>query len=107
MMRIPYNTGGIEFTALLEDIKDYLRQNYKAAHIHRLLKADGKVTMSYGAFCYHLNRLCSEDAPVAKASAKPENRQAAHISPQRQPGIIKTGSAPMQDPRTIDPKTII
>jgi hypothetical protein len=44
--------------------------------------------MSYGAFCYHLNRLCTKNAPVAKAPAKPENKQAAPITPQRQPGNI-------------------
>jgi len=111
MKRIPNNTAGIEFAAHLENIKEFLRLNYKAAHIHRLLKEDGKITMSYGAFCYQMRRLCSENATKPKAPPKnapvTQSIQAAPPRPQRQPGIIKTGPEPFPDPRNIDPKTLI
>jgi hypothetical protein len=107
MKRIPYNTAGVEFTAHLENIKDFLRQSYKAAHIYRLLKTKEKITMSYGAFCYHMRRLCSEDNETAKTPAKPahaaESRQALSVRPQRQPGIIRAESKTFPDPRTMNP----
>ena len=111
MKRIPNNTAGIEFTALLDNIKDLLRQNYKAAHIHRLLKRDGRITMSYGAFCYHMHRKCSDTPAPTKAPAKPlpstTAGQTAPTRPQRHPIIVKGGPEPFPDPRNIDPKTLI
>jgi len=111
MKRIPNNTAGIEFAAHLENIKDFLRLNYKAAHIHRLLKEAGKITMSYGAFCYQMHRLCSQNANKPKAPAKTvpvtPSVQAAPSRPQRQPGIIKVESKTFPDPRAMDSNNLI
>lgn len=51
------NMAGIEFVACLEVINEFLHKNWKHSQIHRHLKQEGKITMSYGAFCYHMRRL--------------------------------------------------
>ena len=55
--RLANNMAGIEFVACLETIKEFLQKSWKHSQIHRHLKQEGKITMSYGAFCYHMRRL--------------------------------------------------
>jgi len=84
--------------------------------IHKRLTESGQFTMSYDAFCKIVTKAIRNELSVQSlappelpppSAVKPENKQAAPITPQRQPGIIKTGSEPFPEPRNIDPKTLI
>ena len=55
--RLSNNMDGIEFVACMETIKEFLQKSWKHSQIHLQLKQEGKITMSYGAFCYHMRRL--------------------------------------------------
>ena len=48
--RLSNNMAGIEFVACLETIKEFLHKSWKHTQIHRHLKDEGRITMSYGAF---------------------------------------------------------
>ncbi|MEE0816176.1 MAG: TraK family protein [Desulfovibrio fairfieldensis] len=104
------NMAGIEFVACLEVIKEFLHKNWKHSQIHRHLKQEGKITMSYGAFCYHMRRLSMDkhrpgEAPPA-APAKPVRTPPVPPVRPSQPKIIKPSSDTLQDPRTVDPSTL-
>ena len=108
--RLPNNMAGIEFVACLDEIKEFLQKNWKHSQIHRLLKQEGKITMSYGAFCYHMRRLSMDkhrpgEAPPV-ASAKLVRTPPAPPARPTQPKIIKPSSDTLQDPRTVDPSTL-
>lgn len=107
--RLSNNMAGIEFVACLEAIKEFLEKSWKHSQIHRHLKQEGKITMSYGAFCYHMRRLSmdkhrpgepSPAAPVKKVLQTPPSRPAGprHITPS---------SNKFPDPRDMNPEEAI
>ena len=108
--RLSNNIAGIEFLACLEIIKEFLQKSWKHSQIHRHLKQEGKVTMSYGAFCYHMRRLSMEKhrpgeplpaAPVKKAALAPLSVRPVgprHITPS---------SNKFPDPRDMNPDDAI
>lgn len=108
--RLSNNMAGIEFVACLEAIKEFLHKSWKHSQIHRHLKDEGRITMSYGAFCYHMRRLSMDkhrpgEAPPA-APAKPVRTPPVLPARSSPPKIIKSSSDTLQDPRTVDPSTL-
>lgn len=104
--KLSNNMAGIEFVACLDAIKEFLQKNWKHSQIHRHLKQEGKITMSYGAFCYHMRRLSLDkhrpgETPPA-ASAKPVRTPPVPPVRPSPPKIIKPSSDTLQDPRTVD-----
>jgi hypothetical protein len=57
--------------------------------------------MAYMSFCQIIRKAEKKPAPTPSPRTLP-----IPARPQRQPGIIKAGPEPMQDPRTVDPKSI-
>ena len=108
--RLSNNMAGIEFVACLETIKEFLQKNWKHSQIHRHLKQEGKITMSYGAFCYHMRRLSMDKYRPGEAQpaapAKPVRTPPVQPARPTQPKIIKPSSDTLQDPRTVDPSTL-
>ena len=76
--RLSNNMAGIEFVACMETIKEFLQKSWKHSQIHRQLKQEGKITMSYGAFCYHMRRLSLDQH---KPGETPPPVQAKKIAP--------------------------
>lgn len=90
----------VEFLACKETVDAMLEQGFSKKLIHERLTEDGRFSMSYITLCHYIRKIAPKG--VAKHSSSPV--------PARdvlRPGIIKTGPEPMQDPRTIDPKTLI
>ncbi|MEG6503338.1 MULTISPECIES: hypothetical protein [unclassified Desulfovibrio] len=106
--RLPNNMAGIEFVACLDAIKEFLQKSWKHSQIHRRLKQEGKITMSYGAFCYHMRRLSLDKhrpgeappAPPAKVAPAPPVRSA-------EPRHITPASGKFPDPRDMNPDEAI
>ena len=108
--RLSNNMAGIEFVACLEAIKEFLQKSWKHSQIHRHLKDEGRITMSYGAFCYHMRRLSMDKHRPGEAlpatPAKPVRTPPVPPVRPSQPKIIKPSSDTLQDPRTVDPSTL-
>lgn len=101
--RLSNNMAGIEFLACLETIKEFLQKSWKHSQIHRQLKQEGKITMSYGAFCYHMRRL-SLDTPrpgETHLKVKPKAVPAPPVRPLGAPRHIAAASNKFPDPRDI------
>lgn len=100
--RLANNMAGIEFVACLEEIKEFLQKSWKHSQIHRHLRQEGKITMSYGAFCYHMRRLSldryrpEEQLPVPRVRPAPP---APKPLPSSGPRIVNTAKEPFPDPR--------
>ena len=100
--RLANNMAGIEFVACMEVIKEFLQKNWKHSQIHRHLRQEGKITMSYGAFCYHMRRLSldrhrpEEQSPAPKAKPTPP---ASKPLPPSGPRIVNSAKEPFPDPR--------
>ncbi len=97
------NMAGIEFVACLESLKELLRQSWKYSPIHRHLQQEGKITMSYGAFCYHTRRFSldkyrpGEERPAAPVKAVPS----LPVRPAT-PRHITASSGKFPDPRDMN-----
>lgn len=100
---LPNNMAGIEFVACLEDIKELLRQSWKHSQIHRQLKQEGKITMSYGAFCYHMRRLSLDKYRPGeeKPATPPKAAQSLPVRPVA-PRRIAASSGSFPDPRDMN-----
>jgi hypothetical protein len=77
-----------------------LEQGFSKKLIHERLTEEGRFSMAYITLCQIIRKIARK--PVLAKS--PGNVQAR---PAPRPGVIKTGPEPMQDPRTIDPKSVI
>ena len=105
--RLANNMAGIEFVACLEIIKEFLQKSWKHSQIHRHLRQEGKITMSYEAFCYHMRRLSldryrpKEQPPAPKA--KPASPASKPLPPSG-PRIVNTAKEPFPDPRKMRPE---
>jgi len=111
---LPKNAAKVEFIIHAETVKSMLNAGFNLRNIHTKMVEMHNISMSYYTLCYYVRKIhekqqgkgLAEQQPFTTAKSTTE-RQAAHINPQRQPGIIKTGSDPFPDPRNIDPKTLI
>ena len=105
----PNNMAGIEFVACLETIKEFLQKSWKHTQIHRRLKDEGRITMSYGAFCYHMRRLSldrhrpGEQLPAAKPKPAPIMTPPRSTGPRH----ITAPSNKFPDPRDMNPNEAI
>lgn len=107
--RLSNNMAAIEFVACLETIKEFLQKSWKHSQIHRQLKQEGKITMSYGAFCYHMRRL-SLDTPGSGETppqVKPKAVPAPPVRPLGGPRHIAAASNKFPDPRDMSPEEAI
>lgn len=79
--QIEYNTGRLEFRSCSEQVLARVRQGQLRTTIYKELITEGKITMSYNAFCYHIRNSIGESKakePVkAVSQAKPFNSAAA------------------------------
>lgn len=109
----------VEFIACMEEVESMLRQGFSKQLVYERLKEEGRISMAYVTFAKLIFRAARNDLPLTSLTlstksvehpALPqtvEKRKSTPPHPQRQPGIISTSPQPMQDPRNIDPKTII
>jgi hypothetical protein len=91
----------VELRAHKECVETMLAQGFSKKLIHEKLTSEGKFTMSYITFCQKLRK---EKALEEAAKALPA---APAVRPPHRPAVIHTGEQPFQDPRTVDPKTLI
>lgn len=107
--RLPNNMAGIEFVACLEAIKEFLQKSWKHSQIHRHLKQEGKITMSYGAFCYHMRRLSLDKhrPEEARPAPKPKTAPAPPVRPLGGPRHISAPSNKFPNPRDMNPEDAI
>ena len=107
--RLANNMAGIEFVACLETIKEFLQKSWKHTQIHRRLKDEGRITMSYGAVCYHMRRLSldrhrpGEQLPAAKPKPAPIMTPPHSTGPRH----ITAPSNKFPDPRDMNPNEAI
>ena len=110
---LPKNAAKVEFIIHAETVKSMLRSGFNMRNIYNKLREEQNISMSYYTLCYYVRKIHEERQNKGLAEQQQQlikpttERQAAPITPQRQPGIIKTGSDPFPDPRNIDPKTLI
>lgn len=103
--RLSNNMAGIEFVACMEIIKEFLQKSWKHSQIHRHLKGEGRITMSYGAFCYHMRRLSldkhrpGEQQPAPKPKPIPLEAPARSIGPRH----VTASGGRFPDPRDMNP----
>ncbi|MDL2209996.1 TraK family protein [Desulfovibrio sp. OttesenSCG-928-O18] len=105
--RLSNNMAGIEFVACLEAIKEFLWKSWKHSQIHRHLKQEGKITMSYGAFCYHMRRLSLDKYRPEETrliNPKPKAAQAPPTRPSGGPRLVTPASNKFPDPREMNPE---
>lgn len=102
--RLSNNVAGIEFVACMEIIKEFLQKNWKHSQIHRHLKQESKVTMSYGAFCYHMRRLAMDKHRPGEVqpAAPPKAVRTLPVRPSGPPRIVASNSK-FPDPRDMNP----
>ena len=102
--------AGIEFVACLDSIKEFLQKGWKHSQIHRHLKREGKITMSYGAFCYHIRRLSMDKhrpgEPLPTALDKKVTPTPPPVRPVG-PRHITPASNKFPDPRDMNPDDAI
>ena len=103
--RLSNNMAGIEFVACMETIKEFLQKSWKHSQIHRQLKQEGKITMSYGAFCYHMRRLSLDQH---KPGETPPPAQAKKVAPaparpSAGPRHVTTSGSAFPNPRDMNP----
>ena len=94
--------AGIEFVACLETIKEFLQKGWKHSQIHRHLKQEGKITMSYWAFCYHMRRLSLDKHRPGEQLSVPKAKPTPPVSkplPSSGPRIVNSAKEPFPDPR--------
>lgn len=111
--RIPRNMARIEFLACREEIEKLLAQGFDKRKVHTRLTESGQITMSYDALCKVLikasqNMLKIQSIAAPPTPADPVVPLAAKPPTTRpsQPNVIKARSDELQDPRTIDPKSV-
>ncbi len=107
--RLANNMAGIEFVACLETIKEFLQKSWKHSQIHRHLKDEGKITMSYGAFCYHMRRLSLDRHRPGEqlSAAKPKPAPVATPPRSTGPRHVTAPSNKFPDPRDMNPNEAI
>ena len=96
--RLRRQMARVEFLACKEPVDTMLAQGFSKKLIHERLTEEGRFSMAYITLCQIIRKA---------AKAVPAKGQPSAVRPPRRPGIIRTGPEPMQDPRTIDPKTVI
>jgi len=105
--RLSNNMAGIEFAACLETIKEFLQKSWKHSQIHRHLKQEGRITMSYGAFCYHMRRLSLDrHRPGEQQIAvrpRPKTEPKVPAPPAAGPRHVQASSDKFPDPRDMNP----
>lgn len=107
--RLSNNMAGIEFVACLETIKEFLQKSWKHSQIHRRLKDEGRITMSYGAFCYHMRRLSLDKHRPGEQQPAPKPKPALPATPARTAGPrhVVASSGKFPDPRDMNPEEAI
>lgn len=108
MGKIPFNSGKIEFIAAADEINRLLLMGHTKRHIYNEIKNSGRFTMSYDTFCYHVRRVAAEiKSDSLEGGTRINKHDLAHQAFRpMQPKIIKSSPDELQDPRTIDPKSI-
>lgn len=97
------NMAGIEFVACMDEIKEFLQKSWKYTQIHRHLRQAGKITMSYGSFCYHARRLSlDQHRPGEQPAAQPKATPFTPKLPGR-PRHVAPVVSTFPDPRTMNP----
>ncbi|GFH63356.1 MAG: hypothetical protein ZNDK_1127 [Candidatus Desulfovibrio kirbyi] len=99
--RLRRHMGRVEYLACKETVDTMLAQGFSKKLIHERLTEEGRFSMAYISFCQILLKAGKKSAPKPSPQTLP-----VPVHPQRQPCIIKAGPEPMQDPRTVDPKSI-
>ena len=106
----------IEFLACREEIEELLAKGYDKRKIYTELTEKGRITMSYDALCkvmlkatrndLRLQSIAAPAAPTAPAVSGVSPAVKPPASRPSQPNVIKAPSDELQDPRTIDPKSV-
>jgi hypothetical protein len=91
----------VEFLACKETVDSMLEQGFSKKLIHERLTEEGRFSMAYITLCQIIRKIARQPVPAKSVTVN------APARPAPRPGIIRTGPEPMQDPRTIDPKSII
>lgn len=102
--RLRHHKAKIEYLACEETIFQMLSQGFSKRLIHEELTEKGTLSMAYITLCQFIRKAKKKDAtPPASGNKTPP------ASPPRQstPRIGKATPDTFQDPRTIDPSTII
>lgn len=103
--RLSNNMAGIEFVACMETIKEFLQKSWKHSQIHRQLKQEGKITMSYGAFCYHMRRLSLDQHKPGETPPPVQAKKIAPapVRPSAGPRHVTTSGSAFPNPRDMNP----
>lgn len=107
--RIPRNMARIEFLACRETIEILLSLGFDKKKIHARLTENGEITMSYDALCKIMAKAARNELKVQSIGAPPAppTPQKASAPRPAHPNIIKAKPDGLQDPRTVDPSTVI
>jgi len=113
----------VEFLACMDDVESMLGKGFSRQLIYEELKEAGKITMAYVTFAKLIVKaskspmqLPSIRPALTPASTPAETSETPHVetpapkspvSRPSQPNVIKARSDALQDPRTIDPSTVI
>jgi hypothetical protein len=90
----------VEFLACKETVDSMLEQGFSKKLIHERLTEEGRFSMAYITLCQIIRKIAQKPLPAKFPAGNTPAR------PASRPGVIKTGPEPMQDPRTIDPKSV-
>ena len=90
--RLRRQMARVEFLACKETVDTMLAQGFSKKLIHERLTEEGRFSMAYITLCQIIRKIAQKSVP-----ARPAPRS----------GVIRTGPELMQDPRTIDPKSVI
>lgn len=100
----------VEFFACMEAIESMLGQGFSRQLIYERLREDGRVSMAYVTFVKLIAKAANDE--LSTVSLRPEAKPTPLPAPKTavfrpsQPNIIKVRSDELQDPRTVDPKTV-
>jgi hypothetical protein len=99
--RVRRQMARVEFLACRETVNSMLEQGFSKKLIHERLTEEGRFSMAYITLCQIIRKIARNPVPAKSPAVSVPARSAPR------PGIIRSGPEPMQDPRTVDPKSVI
>jgi hypothetical protein len=99
--RLRRHMGRVEYLACKETVDTMLAQGFSKKLIHERLTEGGQFSMALSRSARYSSMPVKSPLPGQVRKPYP-----VPVHPQRQPCIIKAGPEPIQDPRTVDPKSI-
>lgn len=100
----------VEFLACMDSVESMLGQGFSKQLIHERLREEGRISMAYVTFTKFIAKAAKGDLhvaslrPAADSVTPPASKPL--ITHASQPKVIKAASNELQDPRTVDPKSV-